>query len=141
MDYFEDGPTALYFRVPEYAEGRGALRPVVSGGRNMLLDLGKLVSFLMSILSLCALLDTAFFMPATRWEDRLAASIARILFAGCVSLISGLLFHVSQPQVPFFRTLPVRLFLWAMSGFTLLFVLGWYLDAYYMPLFWRNLPH
>jgi hypothetical protein len=107
----------------------------------MLLDLGKLVSFAMSILSLGALLDTAFFLPATRWEDRLAASLTRILFAGCVCLISGLLFHFSQPQVPLLRTLPVRLFLWALSGLSLLFVLGWYLDAYYMPLFWRNLPH
>jgi hypothetical protein len=95
----------------------------------------------MSILSLCALLDTAFFIPATRWEDRLVASLTRIFFAGCVSLISGVLFHVSQPQIPFARTLPVRLFLWAMFGFSLFFALGWYVDAYYMPLFWRNLPH
>ena len=95
----------------------------------------------MSILSLCALLDTAFFIPATRWEDRLIASLARIGFAGCVCLISGMLFHFSQPQVPLSRTLPVRLFLWALSGFSLLFALGWYLDAYYVPLLWRNLPH
>jgi hypothetical protein len=95
----------------------------------------------LSILSLCALLDTAFFVPATRWEDRLAASLARIIFAGGVSLISGMLFHISQPQVPLAHTLPVRLFLWAFSGLSLLFVLGWYLDVYYMPLFWRNLPH
>lgn len=107
----------------------------------MLLDLGKVVSFAMSILSLCALLDSAFFVPATRWEDRLVASLARIVFAGCVCLISGLLFHFSEPQVPLVRTLPVRLFLWALSGFALFFALGWYLDAYYMPLFWRNLPH
>lgn len=95
----------------------------------------------MSILSLCALVDTAFFVPATRWEARLVASLARIIIAGCVSLISGLLFHLSQPQVPVSRTLPVRLFLWAISGCSLFFALGWYLDAYYMPLFWRNLPH
>ena len=95
----------------------------------------------MSILSLCALLDTAFFTQATRWEDRLVASLARIGFAGCVSLISGLLFHFSKAQVPLSRTLPVRLFLWATFGFSLLFALCWYLDAYYMPLFWRNLPH
>src|ERR1700757_3427858 len=69
-------------------------------------------------LSLCVLLDTAFFVPATRWEDRFAASLVRILFAGCVCMISGLLFHISQPQVPLARALPVRLFLWAMSGFT-----------------------
>lgn len=107
----------------------------------MLLDLAKVASFVMSILSLCALLDKAFFVPATRWEERLAASLAGIVFAGCVSLISGMLFHRSQPEVPLARTLPVRLCLWALSGFSLLFVLGWYLDAHYMPLFWRNLPH
>jgi hypothetical protein len=115
--------------------------PPASGGRNTLLDLSKLVSFVMSILSLYALLDTAFFIPATRWEDRLVASVARIGFAGCISLTSGLLFQFSQPQVPLARTLPVRLFLWALSGFSLLFALGWYLDAYYVPLLWRNLPH
>jgi hypothetical protein len=107
----------------------------------VLLDLSKVVSFAMSILSLCALLDTAFFVPATRWEDRLVASVARVGLAGCLSLVSGLLFHFSQPQVPLARTLPVRLFLWALSGFSLLFALGWYLDAYYVPLLRRNLPH
>jgi len=95
----------------------------------------------MSILSLCALLDAAFFVPATRWEDRLIASLTRIAFTGCVCLISGLLFHLSQPHVPLTRTLPVRLFLWALSGFSLFFALGWYLDAHYVPLLWRNLPH
>jgi hypothetical protein len=95
----------------------------------------------MSILSLCALLDTGFFVPGTRWEERLAASLARIIFAGCTSLMSGLLFHLSQPQVPLAQTLPVRLYLWALSGFSVVFVLGWCLDVYYMPLFWRNLPH
>jgi len=106
----------------------------------LFLDLGKAVSFAMSILSLCALLDAAFFIPATRWEDRLVASFARIGFAGCVCLLSGLLFHFSQPQVPLARTLPVRLFLWAVSGFSLFFALGWYLEVYYVPLLWRNLP-
>jgi hypothetical protein len=97
----------------------------------LLFDLSKVVSFAMSILSLCALLDTAFFIPATRWEDRLIASLARIGFAGCVCLISGVLFHFSQPQVPLARTLPVRLFVWTLSGLLLLFVIGWYLDVYY----------
>jgi hypothetical protein len=107
----------------------------------LLLDLGKVVSFAMSILSLCALLDTAFFVPATRWEDRLIASLARIGLAACICLISGMLFHFSQPRVPLARTLPVRLFLWALSGYTLFFALGWYLDTYYVPLLWRNVPH
>ena len=112
-----------------------------SGGWYTLLDFGKVASFLMSILSLCALLDSAFFVPATRWEDRFVASLARILLAGSVSAISGMLFHFSQPNVPLAKTLPVRLFLWAIAGFSLFFALGWYVDVYYMPLFWRNLPH
>ena len=112
-----------------------------SGGWKTLLDFGKVASFLMSILSLCALLDSAFFIPATRWEDRLIASFAKIGLAGCVCLISGVLFHLSQPGVSLARTLPVRLFLWAIAGFSLFFVLGWYIDVCYMPLFWRNLPH
>jgi hypothetical protein len=43
--------------------------------------------------------------------------------------------------VPLARTLPVRIFVWALSGFALLFALGWYLDSYYVPLLRRNLPH
>jgi hypothetical protein len=116
------------------------LRPLSdSGDWNTLLDFGKVASFLMSILSLCALLDSAFFVPATRWEDRLIVSLARVGFAGCVCLISGLLFHISQPRESLARTLPVRLFLWAIAGFSLFFVLGWYVC--YIPLFLRNLPH
>jgi hypothetical protein len=42
--------------------------------------------------------------------------------------------------MPLYSTLPVCLFLWAIFGISLLFALGWYLDVYYMPLFWRNLP-
>jgi len=94
----------------------------------------------MSVLSLCALLDTAFFVPATGWEDRLVASVARVGLAGCICLISGVLFHLSAPRVPLARTLPVRLFVWALTGYSLLFALAWYLDAYYVPLLWRNLP-
>ena len=41
----------------------------------MLLDLGRAVSFLLSVLSLYALIDTAFFLTATTWEQRLMASI------------------------------------------------------------------
>ena len=132
---------ALYSSVLDDAKGRCSLLPPAAGGWNTLLDLGKVVSFAMSILSLCALLDTAFFVPATRWEDRLIASLARIGLAACICLISGMLFHFSQPRVPLARTLPVRLFLWALSGYTLFFALGWYLDTYYVPLLWRNVPH
>lgn len=108
----------------------------------MILDLGRAVSLALSILSLYALMDTAFFTFGARWEERLVVSFARIGLAACVCFASGLLFsYATKPEVPLTRTLPVRLFLWALPGLALLFATSWYLDVYYMPLFWRNLPH
>jgi hypothetical protein len=101
-----------------------------------------LVSFVLSILSLYALLGTAFFIPGTHWEERLVASFARIILAGCVCFASGMLFRFStDPEVSLTRTLPVRLFFWTLLGLALLFAISWFLDVYYMPLFWRNQPH
>lgn len=108
----------------------------------MLLDLGRVVSLALSILSLYALLGGAFFVPGTHWEDRLILSFARIVLAACVCFASGILFRSStNPEVPLMRTLPVRLFFWTLLGLALLFILSWYIDVYYMPYFWRNLPH
>jgi hypothetical protein len=108
----------------------------------MLLDLGRAISLILSYISLYALLDSAFFTPATRWEERLIASFSRIGLAACVCLASGMLFRYSAvPEVPLTRTLPVRLFVWTLVGAALLFALSWYLDVYYVPWLWRNQPH
>ncbi len=55
----------------------------------MLLELGRAVSFVLSILSLYTLLDSAFFVLGTTWAERLILSIARIGLAGCVCFASG----------------------------------------------------
>jgi hypothetical protein len=34
-------------------------------------------------------------------------------------------------------TLPVRMFLWAMAGMAILFMVSWFLEEYYVPM----LPH
>jgi hypothetical protein len=108
----------------------------------MLLEIGKAVSFIMSILSLVALLASAFFVPGSRWEERLVGSLLWILFAGCVCFASGLLFRSADHiEGPVTRTLPVRLYFWALAGMTALFVLSWYLEEYYIPLIWKNQPH
>jgi hypothetical protein len=108
----------------------------------VLLEIGKALSFFMSILSLWALMASAFFVPGTRWEERLVGSLLRIALAGCVCFASGLLFRSAEHfDGPVTRTLPVRLFFWALTGMTLLFVLSWYLEEYYVPLLWRNQPH
>lgn len=108
----------------------------------MLLDLGRLLSFSLSILSLFALLDSAFFVLATTWEERLILSISRIGLAACVCFASGLLFHHStDPEVPLRKTLPVRMFFWTLFGVAVLFAASWYLDVYYVPWLWKNQPH
>jgi hypothetical protein len=107
----------------------------------MLLDLGRAVSLILSYISLYALLDSAFFTPATCWEERLIASFSRIGLAACVCLASGMLFRYSTvPEVPVTRTLPVRLFVWTLFGAALLFAVSWYLDVCYVPWLWRNQP-
>jgi hypothetical protein len=112
----------------------------------MLLELGKLVSLLLSILSLDALLASAFFVPGSPWDERLLNSLTRIVLAACVCFASGLLFNrqphegtEAGPEI--LRTLPVRLFFWAVAGMALLFSLSWYLEEYYVPMIWKNQPY
>jgi hypothetical protein len=111
----------------------------------MLLDLGKAVSLTLSILSLYPVMLSAFFVPGTQWEDRLALSLLKIASAACICFASGLLFAISpSPSLrsfsDVFSTLPVKLFFWAMAAMSVLFVVSWYLEEYYVPLLWRNLP-
>lgn len=112
----------------------------------MVLELGKFVSLGASILSLFALLGSAFFVPGSGWEDRLIGSLARILLAGCVCFASGILFREdmirrapgSHPALT--SMLPVRLFFWSLALMLVFFLLGWFLDTWYVPQLWRNQP-
>ena len=112
----------------------------------MVLELGKFVSFAASILSLYALMGSAFFVPGTQWQDRLIASLLRIALAGCLCFASGILFredaiqHAPEPEPPLISTLPVRLFLWSLFAMALLFALSWFLETYYIPYIWKNQP-
>jgi hypothetical protein len=112
----------------------------------IILELGKALSFFASILSLWALMGSAFFVPASTWEDRLIASLLRIALAGCVCFASGILFReeamhrAPDSDTSLTSTLPVRLFLWSLFAMALLFVLSWFLETYYIPLIWKNQP-
>ena len=108
----------------------------------MLLELAKPLSFFLAMLSLYPVLGSAFFVPGSRWQERLALALLKVLLAGSVSLASGLLFVYPSrtnagKEQSLMATLPVRLFLWAMAGMAILFAVSWYLDEYYVPL----LPH
>jgi hypothetical protein len=110
----------------------------------MILDLAKALSFFLSMLSLYPVVGGAFFIPGSRWEDRMVLALARTGLAGCMCLLSGILF--AQPWRPghsgdrLLATLPVRLYLWTVAGVAVLFALSWYFDAEFVPLLWRNLP-
>jgi hypothetical protein len=121
-------------------------RPALQEKTRMLREIGKAVSFILSILSLYPLIVSAFFVPGTSWGDRLSMSMGRIGIAACFCFASGLFFQrqprwQGDPGEPLLRTLPVRMFLWTLAGVAVLFLLSWYLDAYYVPLLWRNQPY
>ncbi len=111
---------------------------------SVLLEIGRALSFLLSILSLFPIVLNAFFVPGTHWEERLSLSLVKIALAGCVCFASGLFFYrpprAGDPGEPLMRTLPVRMFLWTLLGVAVMFVLSWYLETYYVPLLWRNQP-
>ena len=112
----------------------------------MLLELGKPLSFLLSLLSLYPLLFSAFFVPGTRFEERLLLSLDKAAIAACCCFASGLIFYLSSAHSApvgrsVFESLPVRLYSIALSAVVVLFAVSWYLNTYYVPLLWRNLPH
>ena len=116
----------------------------------MILELGKFVSLGASILSLCSLMGSAFFVPASTWQDRLIGSLVHIALAGCLCFASGILFREDalrhapqsgrQPAPSLTDTLPVRLFFWSLLAMSLLFLLSWFLETYYVPQLWKNQP-
>jgi len=102
----------------------------------MLLDLARTASFLLSLLSLCWVTIGAFFVPGSRWEDRLTLALLRVALAACICFFSGLLFswpssshrshrHSQPPSLV--STLPVQLFFWTIAGIALLFLGSWFL--------------
>jgi len=105
----------------------------------MLLELGRAVSFLMSILSLYWAMLSAFFIPGSHWQERLALFAARIALAGCVCFLSALLFSTrsqsprSTADASPISTLPMRLYLWSASAMIILFAVSWFLEEYYLP--------
>jgi hypothetical protein len=103
----------------------------------MLLELSRALTFFLSMLSLYPVLVSAFFVPGKHWQERLLASLLYVVLAGCVCTISGLLFARPSPANPggdaLIKTMPVRLFFFALVGMALLFALTWYLDTYFAP--------
>ncbi len=98
----------------------------------MILDLAKAISFFLCIVSLYHAAIHTFFLPGTHWRERLVFALARLAFAACICLLSGLLFLVPVRTNPdrdltLSHTPPVRLYLWSLAAMGALFLLSWFL--------------
>jgi len=111
------------------------------------LPLVKFVALTLSILSLCALMGHAFFVPGAGWEDRLIDGLAMMGLAAAICFASGLIFEIPDrkfdpPPAPrLTQTLPVRLFFWGAALMAVIFVVSWFLAVDFVPLIWKNQPY
>ena len=100
----------------------------------MILELSQVFSFLLSILSLYWVTMSVFFVPGTRWEERLTVALLRLALAACICFFSGVLFcwpaDPHRPRSSLTSTLPVQLFFWTLAGIAVLFVGSWYIASY-----------
>lgn len=99
-----------------------------------LIDLGKAIAMLASILSLYWSAVAAFFTVNTDWQDRLLLLALKLVIAGCICVAGGIVFGLpvrANPDAgePLLRTLPVRLFCWGAVCITAMFLLSWYLAS------------
>ncbi len=104
----------------------------------MLLDVIKPGALLLCMLSLCAVFHATFLVPAASVEDRLRHGLLLLLLAGCIAIVSGLLFQdsatheASSPadKTGLMATLPMQVFLWTTVALSILFAVSWYLETY-----------
>jgi len=100
-------------------------------GAPMLLDLAKAFSFFGCIMVVYSAAMQTFFLPGSRWEERLAVALLKLALAACVCFLSGMLFTWPTRSNPdrslaLTSTLPVRLFLWSSGAMIVLFFSTWY---------------
>lgn len=104
----------------------------------MLLELGKFFALLLSILSLCALFHTVFFLPVDAESDRLIATLKIFSLAAVVCWAGGWLFREDDRRAGYHSTiagtLPMKAFWWSTFAILILFVVSWYFEKYFLPL-------
>ncbi len=106
-------------------------------------EVGRLVALILCVISLYALLGSAFFILGSHWQIRLERSITTLGIATCVCFASGILFTLTEStarQPSLHRTLPVQLYYWGVGATVLLFLLSLYLEIYYVPYLYKNQP-
>jgi hypothetical protein len=100
------------------------------------LELARPTSLLASMISLLAVMHSAFFGSETDFHRRIYDSLAMLLLAAGIALVAGMLFERdcgvtgdSGPVLAVFRSFPVRVFFWASGLMLALFLLAWWIEA------------
>ncbi len=98
----------------------------------MLLEIAKPIALTLCLLSLCAVFNSAFMVPASGPDQRIWDSMLLLSLAAGICLSSGMLFRKSTKEgiESVMRTLPMRMFFWAASVMLVLFVAAWYLETH-----------
>ncbi|MGP8251312.1 MAG: hypothetical protein ACLQHF_04710 [Terracidiphilus sp.] len=112
----------------------------------MFLEVARTLSFFVSMLALYPVVVGAFFVPGSHWQDRLILALARMGLAGCLALVSGILFatpwrYQDGAGRRLLAALPVRIYLWTILGVAIMFLLSWFLEEFYVPYLWKSLPY
>jgi hypothetical protein len=103
------------------------------------LELAKFASLLISILSLDAVLHSAFLEPGSNLEQRLLPSIDLLVASAAICLGSGYIFRVWDHKVgrrdgSVVRSLPMMIFWWGSGVMALLYAVGWLWERYCLEL-------
>jgi hypothetical protein len=101
----------------------------------VLLEAAKPVTLIFCIISLCAVFNAAFLDQAIDIDQRIYSSLARLAIAAAVCLLSGFVFLADDDagrarKLQLKETLPARMFFWASSVMTVVFLMAWYLEAH-----------
>ena len=112
----------------------------------LLSELAKGAAYLLSVVSLFALLGLSLFLhPGAPWQERLPGALEATALAASACLAAGLLITLIDraPSIlpSLLRTLPIQLFCWTLGLAIVLFLVSGYLEEHYVPLLWRNQPH
>lgn len=98
----------------------------------MLLELAKPIALVLCMISLCAVFNTAFLVPATDIQQTIWDSLIQLSLAAGICLSSGLIFRESaqNSNSSLADTLPIQIFFWASLWMLLLFLASWYLETH-----------
>ena len=94
--------------------------------------MAKPIAVALCMLSLCAVFNAAFLVPASDLESRSWTAVILLSLTAGICLASGMIFRESaEPGADrLMRTLPVQLFCWDVSLMLVLFLISWHLETH-----------